>query len=695
MMRSLLAAIAAFLATTGLATPSYEATCGHADFFREAYVHGLSPTLEKPKWLRILEGLTDTDVVSCNVQLEPNFATNGLTGTTTMVIRSTVDGLNQFHLRLGNNFAVTNCTVNGATAPFTFDDASHAHVDLPSVVNTNQQFTLVIGYNGIVSSQFFGSIAFGTHNSNPYCFTLSEPWYAYTWWPNKDDNTDKALMSIWVTVPNTMMVAANGTLQGTDALSGSRTRYRYACASPMSPYLLCFGATNYTRFTDTYNYTGGSMPMEFFIWPENDSTTNRNVWLNIKNMLATLAPWYGLYPFVNDKYGVYQFSFGGGMEHQTMTGQGGGGAFSENVSVHELGHQWWGDNITCATWMDIWLNEGFATYTEAVWLEKKSGSTGLAALKSAMQSRKPTSMNGTVYCFDITDPNRIFSTNFTYRKGGWALHMLRHVLGDTAFWQGMQFYRNRFALSTATTNDFQVAMQDSSGKNLDTFFQQWVYQPGAPTYEYGWASTTAGGSNYVMLHIKQTQTASYPTFAMPVDIRTTVGGVPTTTPVNNFARTQNYLIPVSAAPTTVTLDEDGWILNSGVTNVAYVPGPPKVVRSSPLPGAVFGGSQRMTVTFHTNVNINASQVTLRRVATGTNYAIGVTYNASTFTVGISSIQKLPAGAYEIRIADTVTAVDSGQALDGELNGTGSAAYPSGDGVPAGGLVIPFTISYGP
>lgn len=685
---SLLAAAAALFTPFGAHSPAE--SCGKAELLRAAFEHGMMPSLEKPLWLRKLEGLTDTDVISCNVDLEPGFAGGTLAGSNTMSIRSLVNGLNQFHFRLADNLGPSSVTLNGTPITFVREDATNVRAEFPSSFNTGDVFTLRIDYSGTPNGAGFGSISFGTHSGAQYCFTLSEPWLAYTWWPNKDDNTDKALMSIAITVPNTMQANANGIRQGVDNLSGNRLRYRYASVNPMSPYLLCFGATNFNRFTDTYTGVGGPMPMEFFIYPENDTTANRNSWLATKTMISTLSPFYGNYPFLNEKYGVYQFNFGGGMEHQTMTGQG---TFSENVTVHELGHQWWGDNVTCATWSDIWLNEGFATYTEAVWLEKKSGSTGAPALKSAMQSRKPTSFAEATYIPNPTDVNRIFSTNYTYRKGGWVLHMLRHVLGDSAFWAGMAAYRAQYALGTATTYQYRDAMAASSGKNLTQFFDQWIFQPGAAQYEYGYANTNVAGQNYVMLHIKQVQSGSYPTYAMPIDIKTTVNAATSTTVVQNSARTQNYLIPTANTASSVLLDDDGWILNTGVANVAYVPGPPKVIRSTPLPGATFGGSQRMTVTFHTNVNLSPSNVALRRIATGTDYPIGVVYNPSTFTVAISPIQKLPAGAYEIRISDAVTAVDSGQALDGELNGTGAAAYPSGNGIPAGGLVIPFNVVY--
>jgi aminopeptidase N len=127
---------------------------------------------------------------------------------------------------------------------------------------------------------------------------------------------------------------------------------------------------------------------------------------------------------------MLEFGWGGGMEHQTITSIGGYFNWEDGI-VHELSHQWWGDNVTCATWADIWVNEGFATYSEALWYENKPGGSE-AALHSAMASRRPWDVSGTVYCYDDTNVNRIFDYNLSYLKGGWVLHMLRRP-GDTVF----------------------------------------------------------------------------------------------------------------------------------------------------------------------------------------------------------------------------------------------------------------------
>lgn len=656
-------------------------SCGYSLSLRRAFSRGLSPSFAPSAPTRLLEGLDDTDVQNVHLEVQPNFSTHAIAGTATETIASRLDGLDEFHFRLGSNFAVSAASVDGTAVSVVFDDASHAHVALPHAYDAGQTFSLVISYSGLVQSGGFGSIDFGTHGGgNPYCFTLSEPWYSYTWWPNKDDNTDKALMSIDVTVPNTMQVAANGLLQGVDDAGGGKSKFRWASNYPMAPYLLCFGATNFTHFSDSFVHSGGTMPLEFYIWPESDSTSHRNAWKAVKQMLATYGDWYGPYPFIAEKYGIYQFSFGGGQEHQTMTGEN---SFGNSLSSHELAHQWWGDNVTCATWNDIWLNEGFATYSEAVWIEKQPGSTGLPALKQAMQDRIPGSVDGTVYVYDPNDINRIFDTNYTYLKGGWVQHMLRHVVGDANFWAGLALYRSRHQLGTATTEDYKHDMQDQTGLDLTQFFDQWVYEPGAPKYSYGYANLDVDGQKYVAVSLKQTQPNGDPTFAMPVDVKLTAGGVSTVV-AKNSARSQWYLFPTSAPATAVALDPDGWILNRGISQGAYVPGPPKVVSSNPAPGATYT-SGALTVTFSKPVNLARGDVYLISPYPQASPVVA-SYDAAHHRALILLNQSMRPGAYTLVVRDTITAQDSGLKLDGE-----GPNYPSGDGLPGGELRIDFTV----
>jgi len=656
------------------------------------------------------EAMDDTDVLSYALDIElsniiPTSNTCTITGTNTMTVKSLAPALTQFTFRLRNQYSITSALVNGST-PVTVATSSTTTrvVTLDRAYTFDEVFTLTVAYTGGSVSRGFGSIDVNTQGGQPVVATLSEAYFAYTWWPVKDgdtfvpgDNSDKAQLDLKFTVPNTMVVASNGLeAEPPVNLSGSRKRYHWASAYPTSTYLVCFGATNYNTWTLNYNHTGGSMPVQFFIYPGSDSPANRAAWGKCVDMLGVFRDVYGEYPFINEKYGMYQFNFGGGMEHQTMTGQG---TFAESVTAHELGHQWWGDMITCKTWSDIWLNEGFATYSECLWEERKTGSISSTAYFSAIQARKPASVGDTVWVSPAgtADMNRIFSSTYSYRKGAWVLHMLRGVVGDATFFQILADYRAAFSYSAASTDDFAVVASATCGEDLSDFFSQWVYSPGAPAYQFGWQTTNIAGQDYLLARIAQTHTtAGYPNvFEMPIRLRVTIAGQPQTLIVNNDARTEWFVVPVSGPVTALAFDPDEWILRTSANSSAFVAGPPKIVAISPAPGSSTEASpslNQIAVTFHTGVNCSASDFSLVGANTGPkSFTLASGANVNPAILNLDA--PLVADDYTLTVASSLTAANSGQALDGEIADPNSpASLPSGDGVAGGNAVLQFSLS---
>jgi aminopeptidase N len=670
--------------------------CGKGQALAARFLAGLPP-YDAELDAADREALGATDVLHYTLDIEILPSSSHISGTNTITVRSLIDGLTQFTIRLQNQYACS-AVINGSTpVTVTTSSSSTRVVTLDRAYDAGEIFTLTITYSGTASAGGFGSINFQTQNGQPLVFSLSEPYYAYTWWPVKDgdaglpgDNGDKATVELAVTAPSTLRTVSNGLLQGIDTLSGNRKRYRWATNYPIATYLVFFSTTNYNTWTQTYDYGAGTMPVEFNIYPASDTTSNRTAWEKCLSALAVYRTIFGLYPFINEKYGIYQFAFGGGMEHQTNTGQG---TFSESVTVHELSHQWWGDNITCKTWNDIWLNEGFADYAEALWYERKPGSTGLPALFTAMANRRPSTVNGSVYCYDTTDVNRIFSTDFTYYKGGWVLHQLRHVLGDDAFFNLLATYRAAFEGSAATTGDFAALASQAYGQDLSWFFNEWVYGTGAPAYATGWQNVNISGQSYLRLRVRQTQSSGYGTYTMPIDVRVNFASGNQTYKIFNNAATQYFLIPITASATSIVLDENAWILTTSKTSETYVNGPAKIVQTSPLPGAVVplaGAPSAVTVTFSESVTPAVTDFVLTS-SRGT-VPFTLSYSATNFTATLNCGAPLPGGAYTLTVKDSLrTAVASIQ-LDGEIASPASpASLPSGNGLAGGNAVIPFVI----
>ncbi len=658
---------------------------------REVYEAMLAAGLREP--------LSDTDLLHCDLEIEIKPGqTENLSGTNTMTIQSKSSALTTFTFRLAGQYVISSATVNGGT-PVTVNKPSNTTrvVTLDRTYGMDETFTLTISYSGHAQSSAFGSIEFDTHSGTNLVSTLSEAYFAYTWWPVKDgdlyesgDNSDKFTLDIAVISPGTMITAANGVFVGEDYLSGQRVRQRWSSDYPIAAYLVCFSSTNYNTWEETYvPLAGGSMPVVFYIYPEHDTTSNRNAWNKVVDMLYVFRDLYGEYPFVNEKYGIYEFEFGGGMEHQTFTGQG---TFSENTTAHELAHQWWGDMVTCKNWNDIWINEGFARYSEAIWNEFKPGSSGAAARKSYMTGIKYTGA-GSVYvtAAEVGDMNDIFDVTTTYNKAGWVVHMLRGVLGEEQFWNALAGYRVAFEYSAADTDDLKGVFEDYyGGESLDWFFQEWIYGERTPTYSWGYSTTEVDGQDYLLLYIDQTQSASYQRFTMPIDI--VVDGE--TYVVFNDHDPQHFVIPISAAPGSVEFDPDAWILWSSVSSTSYVNGAPKIVKTDPLPGksAIGLSVDTVSITFHTNVSTDAGDYTLVGASSGAQ-PFTFAYDGTTNTVTLTTDNPLPLDSYTLTVSDSVTG--NGMALDGEMDDTYESPYlPSGDGVAGGSAVIHFQVSCG-
>jgi hypothetical protein len=393
---------------------------------------------------------------------------------------------------------------------------------------------------------------------------------------------------------------------------------------------------------------------------------------------------FGLYPFLDEKYGIYQFGFGGGMEHQTMTGQG---SFTETLTAHELAHQWWGDMITCGTWQDIWLNEGFATYSEALWLESEPGGGGTDALHAHMEIRRPSDVNGSVYvpAADAGNFNRIFSSNFSYRKGAWVLHQLRHVVGDQNFFDILAAYRAAYEHGSAITEDLRQVAEGVYGSDLTWFFDEWVYDIGAPAYASAWRGHEIGGTNYVELYISQFQTSSYPIFTMPLDVVMTTTGGDMTHVVWNDAEEEHFLFAVPGEVLSLDLDPDDWTLHTGNVTTAFVQGPPKLVLTAPEPGGSVTSAEDMTVeiTFHKDVVADAAHFDLVGDATGP-APFAYAYDDASHTVTLTPDEALGADDYTLTVQDGIVDVVAGLSLDGELaDPTDPEALPSGEGLPGG------------
>jgi aminopeptidase N len=493
-----------------------------------------------------------------DLTLNLNPATHVLTGVVTGRFTVVSGPLTQLVLDLSQTMNVSAVTCGGVAVTST-----HASrlltVNLDRAYNNGETITLVISYSGnpADNSTFGWDTAYG----RSMIWTLSEAFGARNWWPCKDYPDDKAdSVDVRVTTPTGLITASNGKLrQHTD--NGQTAFSWWHEKHPITTYLVSLAIYPYNVYSDWYHASPtDSMEIKFFNYPE-DVPSVVEVQARVKDMIAAYKARWGEYPFLDEKYGHAEFNWGGGMEHQTCTSLG---YFGESVVAHELGHQWWGDMITCKTFHDVWLNEGFATYCEAIWAEANGGLPAYHAEMNASSYFGP----GTIYVPDTSDWNRVFDSNLSYNKASWVLHMLRGMVGDTTFFQIMSTYYNEWKYNSASTADFQAVCESVSGRDLDAFFQEWIYGEYYPIYSFSWSATPATSGYDVQLTVNQIQSWQLFNMAIPVVVNTAAG--PVSFQIQNSLASQTYLLHVNAQPSEVQLDPDSWILR---TVIAPIPTP--------------------------------------------------------------------------------------------------------------------------
>jgi hypothetical protein len=506
------------------------------------------------------ENQTYYDAIYYDLDLDMDHVLEIVSGSVTMVAEVLSDSLLQADLDLLSNMTVSQTTSGGSPVGFSHVD-DILTVTLDRTYYQGETFTIVVTYSG-TPDEGYGSFGFDTHAGDPMIWSLSEPFGARSWWPCKDTPSDKAdSVDIRITAASDLIVASNGTLRDTTG-AGSDITWWWHEEYPITTYLVSIAIHPYYTYSDWYHYAPSeSMEVQFFVFPDHVGTVEPTYAMTV-NMIEIFANMFGEYPFLNEKYGHAEFNWGGGMEHQTITSLGWWG---EYLIAHELAHQWWGDMVTCDSFHHIWLNEGFATYSEALYSEVQYSMAQYHADMAAAKYLGP----GTVYCDDLSSFGRIFHSGLSYNKASWVLHMLRHVVGDSTFFNILQTYYAdlRYQYGTITTEEFEALCEDVSEMDLGYFFQEWIYEEYYPTYAYNWSYVENGGLYEIDLEIEQLQTNHI--FKMPVDITIETASGDTTLVVWDSLAVQSFALVVESEPTGLLVDKDEWILRvieEGLTN---------------------------------------------------------------------------------------------------------------------------------
>ena len=496
----------------------------------------------------------DIDITNINGQI--------IYGKVIMTSESTVDGLATIDYDFHTSMSADSVFMGGSPVVFT-RPSNTIHITLDHAYNDGEQFTTVVYYHGHPPGGGFGSFTWDTHGGGqPIISTLSEPEGAREWWPCKDMPHDKAdSADVYITIPDNLVGTSNGLLMSNNNNGNGTRTFHWHESYPISSYLISVAVSNYQVINDWYvSASGDSMPVDHYVYPEHYDDAVEDLSIT-PEAIGIYAELFGEYPFINEKYGHTIFPWGGAMEHQTNTSYGSGLIYGAHyydwILAHELAHQGFGDMITCDTWPNIWMNEGFASYCEALWTEERLGHQ--AYLSYMVNDNGVNYPSGPIY-----DPSPLFDGNTVYSKGSWVLHMLRGVMGDEAFFDGMYGYANHIdhMYGTITSQQFQGVMEQYYGADLTWFFQEWLWGVNRPSYEYSWLAEDIGGGQYeLFLHIDQTQ--SYPSpevFTMPIKIYPRVSGNDTLVTVFNDTREDDFRVILNGNPSMVRFDIDNWVL---------------------------------------------------------------------------------------------------------------------------------------
>ncbi len=501
------------------------------------------------------------------LDLEIQRDTNRIKGNVKTLAQVSVAALDTFVFELHSNYTIDSVCIGGNRLPF-FRRTHDVYVPLASTALLGDMIDAKIYYKGNSPTGGFGAIGNGftagrsTRWGNLVTWSLSQPFVAYEWFPCKQDLMDKIDSTyFYITTDTPNMAGSNGLLKQVIDLPGGKRQFQWININPIDYYLISVACAKYIDYS-VYAHPAGSADS---VLMQNYIYDNPGTLPAFKGLIDTTAltldyfsTIFGPYPFEKQKYGHCLAPFSGGMEHQTMTSQG---FFEFTIDAHELGHQWFGDNVTCQTWRDIWVNEGFASYTEYLAIEHFYPADK-AAFEAAVHDNVMSQPDGSVWFSDSTNVNRIFSGRLTYDKGGAIIHTLRFLFNnDALFFQGLKNYQNTFKNATATALDMKATMEAVSGLNLNDWMNQWFYGEGYPTFDVSFNQV----ANLLYINVKHsTSSLVTPLFKTPLELKCSSTSGDTTIRINVTSNDDNFIIQLdNKAVDSIVVDPNNWIINNG------------------------------------------------------------------------------------------------------------------------------------
>jgi aminopeptidase N len=511
----------------------------------------------------------DYDLQHSRIALHFDLEQKKVLGDVTHTISILRDGTSKIPLDSAG-LTIESVTVNKSSAKFE-TTGEKLIIALPRAAKTGDKFEVAIRYEGKPTKGMYFILPDKDYPDRPkQIWTQGESEDTRYYLPTYDYPNDRLTTETILTVPASWITVSNGKLIGVlDAGKGLKT-WTWRESVPSSTYLLTVVAGEFDEVKDSWR----GMPVTYYApkgrgdrLPLNYSRTPAMIDLFSKK-LGVDYPWEKYAQVMVDDF------VAGGMENSSATTNTSSSLNHAKITAelftdedglisHELGHQWFGDLVTCKDWGDIWLNEGFATFMENMWMEAHYGKdqADFERREGARQwFGEGNLFNKPIVRHDFDDSSE-FDGN-AYTKGGWVLHMLRQQLGEEAFYRGLKHYLEVNRGKNVVTADLAKAMEESSHTNVDQFFSQWLYGAGAPKFELSYSSET--DKHQVALSVKQTQKVEgrVGIFQVPVDVEIATASGPKLYPITVSKAEQIFRFPSDSAPLMVLFDKGGHILKS-------------------------------------------------------------------------------------------------------------------------------------
>ncbi len=504
------------------------------------------------KYVKLNLSLTDT-----SVYLSGDVSTRAIT---------TVSSFTDYVFELDSLMVIDSVLLNGTMLSYStsgFIRTVHLATPLPSGSMFNSQ----VFYHGtpMPMSGFLGIN--GLNSGTDYIkatFSQGECYHAKEWWPCKQSLKDKIdSVDFWVTIPSGLKAGCNGLLKDTTIVSPGFVRYEWAERYPIDYYLISVAVAQYRESSYFMVFSGStdSMLVQNYLLDNSNFMTNVTITNSVGPVIDYFSGLFGRYPFWKEKYG-HCIAGTPGMENQTMTTLR--NLDMETIS-HELGHQWFGDNVTCATWSDIIMNEGMATYASYCYKDHFESHASATTYITGCQNSAKVTDTGSCYVADTTDENRIFSWFLTYSKGAGIIHMLRGIINnDSHFFKVLKNYQAHFGGGNGSINDLKNEAESLvgvtvNGINLDTFFTQWAYGQGFPIYNITW--NQIGNDVIIKIDQRTSDSISVPLFKLPVEFAID-GSLGTTLLVkfNDTLQSQVFHFTFPESVLSITADPNNWLI---------------------------------------------------------------------------------------------------------------------------------------